>query len=95
LKLKYVIFGSPDIDNPKEAIYQSFVIFPNWVDHSAIVSGYDNLMGKEPVSAGFCSISQDKDFQPVITCWGESVSLKLKSNPEKDSRYINRALRGY
>jgi hypothetical protein len=39
----------------------------------------------KPRSAGFISFGVDKDNNPTCTCYGESVSLKLKSDPEKDS----------
>jgi hypothetical protein len=87
MEQKYVIFGEIYPGEPSQ--YKSFVIFPKWIEHSTIKADW------EPISAGFCTISQDKDFQTVISCFGESVSLKLKSNPEKDARYITKAFRDY
>ena len=39
-----------------------------------------------PVTAGMISFGIDKDRNPDCTCYGESVSLGLKSDPEVDTR---------
>ena len=39
-----------------------------------------------PVSAGFISFSTGEDGEVVANCHGESISLGIKSNPEKDNR---------
>lgn len=44
-----------------------FIIFPETI-------GHDTFINLEPISAGFCTIGSSD-----IVCWGESVSLKLKS----------------
>ncbi len=38
-----------------------------------------------PVSAGFISFGTGEDRNPDCTCYVESVSLKLKSDEEKDT----------
>lgn len=38
-----------------------------------------------PVRAGFIAIGVDENGSPTFDCFGESVSLKLKSSPEKDN----------
>ena len=48
--------------------YDSIIIFPCIINHSDFCQFL-------PVSAGFCYISEQK-----IECFGESVSLKLKSD---------------
>lgn len=35
-----------------------------------------------PISAGFVSIGVENKYQPSICCYGESISLKLKSREE-------------
>lgn len=55
------------------------VIFPIYVTHNSILS-----KGK-PISAGFCRIGEN-----AVVCYGESISLKLKSR-EEDSAIV----RGY
>jgi hypothetical protein len=47
--------------------YNAIVIFPPVLDHSDFV----NL---NPISAGYCEIYNDK-----VSCWGESITLKLKA----------------
>lgn len=43
-------------------------------------------------SAGFARlfISDDKETKIGVQCWGESVSLGIKSNPQLDSALIER-----
>jgi hypothetical protein len=47
--------------------YNEIIIFPIVIEHS-------DFKHLEPISAGFCYIDQDK-----VSCFGESVSLKLES----------------
>lgn len=53
--------------------YNSIIIFPMTIEHSK----FKHL---DPTSAGFCNISNNK-----VTCFGESISLELKSDEELDS----------
>jgi hypothetical protein len=53
--------------------YNSVIIFPQIIKHS-------DFRHKNPISAGFCYISKDK-----IECFGESVSLGLKSDQKQDT----------
>jgi hypothetical protein len=39
-----------------------------------------------PKSAGFVSMGIDQNGNPSLSCYGESVSLNLKSNPEEDTK---------
>jgi hypothetical protein len=59
-------------------------LFPNFVTHSDFVNrmGFDTA---DVVSAGF--VSSD------LKCYGDSVSLKLKSRPEVDTALLRRTLR--
>jgi hypothetical protein len=76
-KLKYIV-----TDN------NSFAIFSVAQSHSDIARG---MWGK-PVGAGVCSIARKADSEHAnVHCWGESVSLKLKSR-EEDEEIINRYL---
>ena len=52
--------------------YNQVIIFPETIQHS-MFSGWN------PVSAGFCQIDNSMN---VIHCWGESVSLGVKSHME-------------
>jgi len=47
----------------------------------------------EPISAGFISFSADKNGEVFCKCYGESVSLKLKSM-EQDTLLANRQILG-
>lgn len=53
--------------------YNSIIIFPQIIQHK-------EFKEFEPVSAGFCYVSSEK-----ITCFGESISLDLKSNEVDDT----------
>lgn len=53
--------------------YNSIIIFPMIIQHD--VFKYLN-----PITAGFCYISETK-----VECFGESVSLRLKSNERLDT----------
>jgi len=86
MKLKYVVF---DHTMP--------VVFGEYFQHS-------DVRGRGiPTSAGFCSIREidtpENSANPCVrmlkvSCYGESISLKLKSSPE-DERLIERMLNGY
>jgi hypothetical protein len=70
------------------------VILPETMQHRDVVDQYD-----KPESAGFFSIESkwnpdDNEYVVKASCYGESVSLGIKSNPEEDSRMIERLFRG-
>lgn len=44
-----------------------------------------------PISAGFISFGV-KDGNPTCSCYGESISLGLKSNPEEDTKLAKQQL---
>lgn len=48
----------------------------------------------EPVSAGFIKIGKNSHNQWACVCYGESVSLNLKSDSSKDSRLAKRQIFG-
>ena len=53
--------------------YNSIIIFPEIIQHS-------EFKRFNPTSAGFCYISNEK-----VECFGESVSLDLKSDEKLDT----------
>jgi hypothetical protein len=55
--------------------FNEIVIFPEVIQHKKFKSF-------DVESAGFCYVNGDKK---TVECFGESVSLGLKSNPEEDS----------
>jgi hypothetical protein len=44
-----------------------------------------------PISAGFISFGVNKG-NPTCSCYGESISLGIKSNPEEDTLLAKRQL---
>ena len=46
----------------------------------------------QPISAGFISFGVNKQGNPSCSCYGESVSLGLKSNPDEDTMIAKRQL---
>lgn len=57
--------------------YNSIIIFPEIIQHS-------QFQKFSPKSAGFCYISPEK-----VVCFGESISLNLKSDPE-DTKFATK-----
>jgi len=53
--------------------YNSIVIFPEIIQHS-------DFRHLKPKSAGFCYISEEK-----VECFGESISLGIKSDEKYDT----------
>lgn len=58
-------------------------------DNEIIVFGeimqHSSFKNRQPVSAGFISFGINKEGNPSCTCYGESISLGIKSNPEEDT----------
>lgn len=63
--------------------YGDIIIFPCVIEHST----FKHL---EPISAGFCYVDVNK-----VTCFGESFSLGIASNPKEDSQKATWQLFGY
>lgn len=78
-KLKYIRFET------------GFVIFSEPMAHSEV----EVRKTEKLISAGFCYPVVDMQGDPEIvwTCYGESVSLNLKSNPE-DSKLLTKQMNG-
>jgi hypothetical protein len=81
-KSKYVII---DTD-----LFAAPVVFSDLLQHADVVR---SLAGKtsSAISAGFCYIKV-VDGEPRYVCYGESISLGLKSRPEEDARILNKYL---
>ena len=62
--------------------FDEIIIFPQVIEHS-------EFKRLDPISAGFCYIEYNK-----VTCFGESYSLKLKSDDE-DSKIATNQLFGF
>lgn len=63
------------------------IVFSELLQHS-------RFRGFNPVSAGFISIGANGRYDPTIQCYGESVSLGLKSDPEVDTQLAERQILG-
>lgn len=68
-----------------------FAIFSAGETHKKIAAG----MEEKPIGAGFCRvevIDHGYGFIATVHCYGESVSLGIKSRPE-DGEFINRRIK--
>ena len=77
--MKYVVYSD-----------DTFSIFPPTLNHSDM-----RVMGKTPVSAGFVRIDKVSDESDAIkvACYGDSVSLGLKSRHHEDEEVIESGYR--
>jgi hypothetical protein len=55
---------------------------------------HSEFINFKPVSAGFISIGVGSDGNPDCSCYGESISLGLKSNEEEDTILAKRQILG-
>jgi len=62
--------------------YNEIIIFPQIIQHK-------EFKHMNPISAGFCYVNNGK-----VECFGESISLGLKSIPEEDIRLATRQIFG-
>jgi hypothetical protein len=61
------------------------IIFGEIMQHS-------DFRNFNPVSAGFISFGINNDGNPTCSCYGESYSLNMESNPEEDTMLAKRQL---
>lgn len=64
------------------------VVFRHTIEHSEFKKW-------NPVSAGFIAFGADGKSDPTCNCYGESISLKLKSDPEVDSALARDQILGF
>lgn len=77
MKAKYIII--------KQGTFEVPLVFSELNQHSDVayaLGGVQNVVG-----AGFCFIDEDR-----YQCYGESISCKVKSRGEVDSKILNRLL---
>lgn len=77
MKLKYVMFEDRNLGPVP-------LVFPTVLVHADVARRY----GGKVVSAGFVQVSEDALGRPEFHCYGESISLNVKSDP-KDSKILN------
>ncbi len=63
------------------------IVFSGIIEHK-------DLKHLEPISAGFISFGIGADRNPDCSCYGESVSLNLKSIEEEDSALARKQILG-
>ncbi len=61
------------------------IVFPETLAHSDVARNM-GMLGRV-IGAGFCYIEDNK-----YVCYGESVSLNVKSRGDEDSKRLNRLL---
>ena len=65
-------------------------------DNEIIIFGeimqHSNFRRFNPVSAGFISFGINKEGNTTCSCYGESISLNIQSNPEEDTLYAKMQL---
>lgn len=76
--MKYLRIKKPDAILGDDVI----VIFSEQISHDIMASCFSDKI----VSAGFVKLDNDVKFGNV--CYGESVSLRLKSIPEEDTKLL-------
>jgi hypothetical protein len=79
MKIKYIHFE--DI---------GFVLFEEQIDHSRLAS----LIKDTVISAGFVNLPNEDTYGNKASCYGESVSLNIKSK-EADTTRLQRVLNPY
>ena len=68
-----------------------FAVFSKGETHKRMAAGMED----EPLGAGFCTIARGADSEFAnVHCYGESISLNIKSRPE-DEEFINQKLKSH
>ena len=73
-KMKYIIANAGGYPEP--------YVFSDTVNHADMAR---NVGAEIVLGAGFCGINPNREFE----CYGESVSLRVKSRGEYDSKILN------
>jgi hypothetical protein len=61
------------------------IVFPELFQHK-------DFSHFNPIRAGFISFGVNKEGNPTCSCYGESISLGLKSDSELDTKIAKRQL---
>jgi len=75
--MKYIVLDGPGL------MGETFFVFPGALAHSRIANKFG---ANHVVSAGFVVVRAGGRF----TCFGESLTLGVKSRPEADTELLNR-----
>lgn len=77
MKTKYIVYDTH--------LCPMAVVFPELINHNDMARAL-NINPDDIWGAGFCYINKDAAW----TCYGESISLKVKSRGEEDERLLNK-----
>jgi hypothetical protein len=78
--MKYIVIDSGGLELP--------ILFPDVIKHK-------DIPVKNAISAGTVQIWTSEDGTINVSCFGESVSLKVKSRASEDSNLIKQMITGY
>lgn len=67
------------------------IIFSNSLTHIQVQQQLSYVICKEMKGAGFVTVHDSGE----VNCYGESVSLKIKSRGDEDAEIVGRQIRGY
>lgn len=59
------------------------IIIPETMSHNEVVEPHHKVIG-----AGFCRFAVDNSGKLIVNCWGQSVTLKVKSRLKEDEELI-------
>jgi hypothetical protein len=71
---------------------QQMIVFPPFVQHETMAKGLIDFrmpLKEQVLSAGFCQIWSE-DGKVKYACYGESISLGLEADEERDSELLKR-----
>lgn len=63
-----------------------WVIFPNYVQHEDFAKKFPDW---KPLSAGFITVQLSYENKIIISCYGESTSLKISAKPGDEKAFKN------
>lgn len=79
MKTKYITYKN------KDSNFIDMIVFSENETHSGVAKRMQII----PVSAGFIKVMASRDGDVYAECYGDSISLRLKSNPDEDSELAN------
>ena len=65
----------------------AIIVFPEFINH-------DTFRHLKPKSAGFIAIGSNGKNEPIIECYGKSISLDMESDP-RDTDLARSQILGY
>lgn len=88
--MKYIIYETFKTSRSEEK-EEVVIVFSELVDHKAVADG---LLGKK-VSAGFVTVDAEATANGeaiYVSCYGESITMDLKSRLEVDTELVREAV---